>query len=346
MKESSAGLTSESSTLLHEAIEARRSLFEGEPAAALRLFNGFVEGLPSLAIDLYASTVVVHDASDSGNEGLVRDVAALVRERVPQTTAVLWKARQAAEARRRNGVLVFGTPTALSRRVVENGVGYAVDLTMNRDASLYLDTRHLRRWAKENLAGKRVLNTFAYTGSLGVAAKAAGADVVHTDLNRRFLTVAKDSYTLNGFPIERRDFRTGDFFGVVGQLKRENALFDCVFIDPPFFSVTRGGRVDLESDFERLVNKVRPLVADGGSIVVVNNAVYLSGSQFLQRLESLCADGYLTIDDFVPVPDDSAGYPATRRGPPPANPAPFNHSTKIAVLGVRRKDARSTGLQE
>ena len=55
--------------------------------------------------------------------------------------------------------------------------------------------------AQGHLAGKTVLNTFAYTGSLGVAARAGGAArVVHLDLSRAFLNVAKDSYARNGFP--------------------------------------------------------------------------------------------------------------------------------------------------
>lgn len=87
-----------------------------------------------------------------------------------------------------------------------------VNLTMNQDASLYLDTRKLRKWALEHLDGKTVLNTFAYTGSLGVAARAGGAArVLQVDRSQDFLNVAKDSYTLNGFPIEKRDFLAEDF---------------------------------------------------------------------------------------------------------------------------------------
>lgn len=97
-------------------------------------------------------------------------------------------------------------------RIVEHGVRYSVNLTMNQDASLYLDTRKLRKWALEHLDGKTVLNTFAYTGSLGVAARAGGAArVLQVDRSRDFLNVAKDSYTLNGFPIEKRDFLAEDF---------------------------------------------------------------------------------------------------------------------------------------
>jgi 23S rRNA (cytosine1962-C5)-methyltransferase len=212
---------------------------------------------------------------------------------------------------------------------------------LNQDASLYLDTRNLRAWALAHLAGKSVLNAFAYTGSLGVAALAGGARrVMHIDRTRAFLNLAKTSYTLNGFPIRRGDFRAGDFWREVAALKRSGALFDCVFLDPPFFASDHTGTINLSAESGRLINKVRPLVADGGALVAVNNALFVSGAEYMQTLKSLCADGYLTIEELIPAPPDFTGYPETCVGAPPADPAPFNHSTKMAILRVRRKDAR------
>ncbi len=72
--------------------------------------------------------------------------------------------------------------------------------------------------------------------------------------------------------------------------------------------------------------------------LLVNNAVFLSGKEFLQALENLCADGYLALETLIPVPDDITGYPRTRLSAPPVDPAPFNHPTKIAILRVRRKN--------
>ena len=246
------------------------------------------------------------------------------------------KARNSANAAEKQGVLAYGI--APDRRMREHGVSYAIDITMNRDASLYLDTRNLREWALQHLAGKTVLNTFAYTGSLGVAARAAGAArVLHIDLNRQFLNVAKTSYTLNGFPIDKQDFQAGDFFPLISRLKRAGARFDCVFLDPPFFSTTQKGVVDLERSHGQLINKVRPLIDDGGYLVAINNALYVSGAAYLAELEALCADGYLAIEQLIPVPEDFTGYPHTRVAAPIVDPAPFNHATKIAVLRVRRK---------
>ena len=95
---------------------------------------------------------------------------------------------------------------------------YAIDLQLNQDASFYLDTRELRLWAQKNLANKTVLNLFAYTGSLGVAAMAGGAKrVIQHDQQRRYLNIAKTSYTLNGFPINKEDFIVSDFWGLTSR---------------------------------------------------------------------------------------------------------------------------------
>jgi 23S rRNA (cytosine1962-C5)-methyltransferase len=57
----------------------------------------------------------------------------------------------------------------------------------------------------------------------------------------------------------------------------------------------------------------------------------------MQTLEKLCKDGYLKIKELIPVPEDFTGYPETRVGKRITDPSPFNHSTKIAVLEVKRK---------
>lgn len=324
--------------LLERALAARAEWLEEPHQGAFRLFNGFLEGSPDLVLDVYARTLVVFNyaADPTSTQPLVDAACRFALERLPWLRAILLKNRGAPEEERR-GKLVWGQ--APDRKIREHDVWYAVDLTLNLDASFYLDTRNLRRWAIDHLAAKRVLNCFAYTGSLGVAAAAGGASqVIQLDLNRRFLNLAKDSYALNGFPVRRADFLSGDFWTMAGQLKRAGTLFDCVFVDPPFFSTTSHGTVDLVAQSHRVINKVRPLVGHNGWLVVINNALFLSGVEYQSMLEQLCADGYLSIEERIPVPADITGFPETIAGQPPADPAPFNHSTKIAVLRVTRKD--------
>lgn len=334
-------MTNSIEELLAGAIAARASLFDQRHEAAFRLFNGFTEGWPSLAVDLYAQTLVIHDYSETPkpNSATIAAVQQFYQSHLPWISAVLLKTRNSETAEARNGVLLFGEK--LNTKIREHGVWYSVALQLNRDASFYLDTRNLRSWIRQNLGGQRVLNTFAYTGSLGVAAMAAGASrVVHLDLNRTFLNVAKTSYTLNGLPINKADFQSGDFWPLVSRMIRAEELFDCVLLDPPFFASTGKGMVDAKNNYARLINKVRPLIADAGRLIAVNNALFVSGAEFMKTLQALCSDEYLEIEELIPVAEDFTGYDTTQVASKLPDPAPFNHSTKIAVLRVRRKDSR------
>jgi 23S rRNA (cytosine1962-C5)-methyltransferase len=323
------------SSLLNDAIESRRGLMDPRRPTALRLFNGFVEGCKDLVVDLYGETVVFHDYADPPGRGreLVRLAQQTVRAALPWLQSGLIKTRTSTSDLQRRGVLAFGR--SLARRVQEHELWYAIDLTMHQDCSLHLDTRNLRKWALEHLTGKTVLNAFAYTGSLGLAALAGGAErVIQLDRTPRFLDLARASYALNGLPVHPRDFVCADFFREAGRLRRLKQGFDCVFLDPPFFASTAAGTVDQETRSARLVNKVRPLVRPGGYLVSINNAIYVSGAAYVKELESLCGDGHLEISELIPVPDDFVGCSPAQPTSRITDPAPFNHSTKIAILKV------------
>lgn len=325
-------------TQIETAVAARSALFDEAHETAFRLFNGFVEGCPDLVIDLYAQTAVVHNyaKNPTENQPIIQAVQTHLRQSLPWLQAILLKTRQADSAAERNGILIWGT--AVDTRIREQNVRYALNLTMNQDCSFYLDTRHLRRWILDNLAEKRVLNTFAYTGSLGVAAMAAGASqVIHVDRNRQFLNLAKDSYSLNGFGIDKKAFISGDFFPVIKRLNRQEELFDCIFLDPPFFSATKKGTVDTSQNMTRLINKLRPLVKHNGRLVTINNALFVSGQEYIHELEQLGVDGYVEIETIIPIAKDYAGYPETQVTPPISDPTPFNHATKIAILRIQHK---------
>jgi 23S rRNA (cytosine1962-C5)-methyltransferase len=324
-------------TLLEQAFVKRSGLMNEPHLVAFRLFNGFTEGLPGLAIDLYAASLVIHNLSNP--PFLLDEAVHLAQEfynsHLPWLQTIILKTRNADSLEKKCGTILIGSIP--SDRVNEHGIWYALDLLMQQDASLYLDTRNLRQWALQNLKGKSVLNTFAYTGSLGVAAWGGGAHrVVQMDRNRAFLNVAKTSCTLNGFPIHKADYLVGDFWTLTSRLNRNGELFDCVFLDPPFFSAGNKGTVDLEKNGQRLINKLRPLVRDGGWLVAINNALFVSGREYLASLDELCADGYLHIEGLLPVPDDYCGY-LSSVSTAPVDPDPFNHPTKIVILKVTRK---------
>jgi len=318
---------------LENALRFRTSVFDERHQNAFRLFNGFTEGDGGITIDVYARTLVIQVHSETANKS-AEIAPRFILERLPWIQTVIVKDRTSQDKQRRRGTMVYGSTP--DRKILEDGVWYAIDLMLNQDASFYLDTRGVRSWARTHLKDRSVLNTFAYTGSLGVAAKSGGASrVVHLELNRRFLSVAKTSYTLNGFSIDKKDFQTADFWPRINNYKKAADRFDCIFLDPPLYSATSKGVVDLAGSYTRLINKVRPLINNDGYLVAINNAIFVSGSAYIKEIESLTADGYLTVEELISVPEDFIGD--SSGASPVTDPAPFNHSTKIVVLRIRRK---------
>ena len=324
--------------LLSGALRPRLGLINENHDTAFRLFNGFYEGLPTLVADVYARTLVLFSYCEDEVDSIALTQTArdFYLDSLPWIKSVVVKHRLSPDGLSRKGLITFGGKP--DEQILENGIRYAVDLQLNQDASFYLDTHGLRSWLLENAGGLDVLNTFAYTGSLGVAALFGGARrVVQMDRSQKFLDLARSSAALNHLDFGKMKLAAVDFFVGMGQLKRAGASFDLAIIDPPFFSITEKGVVDQVTESHRLINKIRPLIKDGGRIVAINNALFVSGKQYLDLLEKLGGDGYLSVDELISIPEDFTGFTETRVIKPPADPAPFNHPTKIAVLRVKRK---------
>jgi 23S rRNA (cytosine1962-C5)-methyltransferase len=325
--------------LILNSLSNRQSMIPSGHDGAIRLFNGFYEGCRDIVADLYGSTLVLFSHAENEEDSIV--LSQMVRdvylEALPWIKCVVVKHHNAREKELHNGVITFGSHP--DETIKEHGIKYAVDLSLNQDASFYLDTRNLRKWILEHSAGLDVLNTFAYTGSLGVAALAGGAaHVFQLDRNRKFLDIARRSAMLNHLDLGKMKLAAVDFFVGIGQLKRSGALYDRVILDPPFFSVTEKGMVDQAKESHRLVNKVRPLLKDGGRIVAINNSLFLAGTEYMTSLEALGQKGFVEIEEVISVPEDITGFPETIQIKPPIDPAPFNHPTKIVILKVKRKN--------
>ena len=212
-------------TLIGEALVRRKNFSAG---GMMRLFNGFSEGVPKLVIERFGDTVVIADHSGEGDYfKIAGEIAGFIEGFLPEVKNILVKWRNSKRFHERNGVWLRGEDHALT--ICEHNVKYAVDLTLNQDNSFYGDTRNLRKYLLENSAGKRVLNTFAYTGSLGIAALAGGAEMVtQTDLSGKFLALAGKSLELNGMANEKMEVVEGNFFPVMSGFKKANRTFDTV----------------------------------------------------------------------------------------------------------------------
>jgi 23S rRNA (cytosine1962-C5)-methyltransferase len=128
--------------------------------------------------------------------------------------------------------------------------------------------------------GLRVLNLFAYTGSLSIAAGRGGAESVTTiDLSKATMDWARENWALNHLESARGRFFAGDVFEELPRLERRKELFERIVLDPPSFSRGKKGTFSTQKDWGRLHDRVLPLLAPGGILVSSMNSAQIPQSR-------------------------------------------------------------------
>ena len=127
--------------LLDKAIASRRTLTDSSHEISFRLFNGFTEGFPDLQLDIFGRTLVVHNYTDdpTQNQELIQSAVDHLRSSLNWLRAGIIKTRSGKTQQQKNGLLIFGDQP--DTRIKEHGIWYAINLTLNRDTSFYLDRK-------------------------------------------------------------------------------------------------------------------------------------------------------------------------------------------------------------
>jgi 23S rRNA (cytosine1962-C5)-methyltransferase len=159
--------------------------------------------------------------------------------------------------------------------VTENDLKFHVNLQDYLDTGLFLDHRPLRQTFKKEANKMRVLNLFAYTGAFSVYAAMGNAEKVTTvDLSNTYIQWAKDNFLLNNLDINAHDFVVMDTMEYLKSLKKDEPLFDLVFVDPPVFSNSsklKKGTWDTQRDHTTLLHLILQVLEPGGIIYFSNN---------------------------------------------------------------------------
>lgn len=163
--------------------------------------------------------------------------------------------------------------------VEENGLKFIVNLSDYLDTGLFSDHRITRQMVREQSAGKKILNLFAYTGSFSVYAAAGGAEeVVTIDLSKTYLGWAEKNFRLNGFSINNSLSGVGGKFihaDVLQYLKTIPAnYFDLIIVDPPTFSNSKRMEdfIDIQRDHVGLINDCLKGMKKGGILYFSTNS--------------------------------------------------------------------------
>jgi 23S rRNA (cytosine1962-C5)-methyltransferase len=245
------------------------------PEGAFRLVNGEGDGLPGLTADVYGPYLVVSVPGRgllplgrllaeaalalSSGELTLRGAVVKVRGKDPQD-------RSAKEE-------VVGEEPPAKLVVHELGVPYEVHLKGALNVGLFTDMREHRRNIARFTAGRRVLNTFSYTGALTVAAARAGAAAVTSvDLSGGVLAWARENLRLSGLDPEDSRFRfeVSDVRRFLERCRADAVAFDTIIFDPPTVSAARASQWSMKRDYPDLIALGARLLPPGGGVLWVS----------------------------------------------------------------------------
>ena len=300
-----------------------------------RLFHGSQEGAAGLTIDRYGPQLLVQSFHQPLEREALLELAEICNQTLGLTLLLVYNDRSGGHSRiDRSDPLYQAEPAALADLVGhEWGLNYRVrGRHPGQDPLLFLDLRNARGWVKANSQGKSVLNLFAYTCGVGLAAAAGGAmQVCNVDFAEGNLAVGKENAQLNP-QLPPMQFIQSDYFPAIRQLaglpiaqRRGQKLpsyprlpqqaFDLVFLDPPAWAKSAFGTVDLLRDYQSLLKPALQATAENGVLVCCNNLAKVAMDDWREQVLR-CAEklGRPVRDCQVLTP--AADFPSFDNRPP------------------------------
>ena len=264
--------------ILREAGKRRSALSRKEEA--FRLLDGAGDGISGLYIDSFKNISIakLHSGSEAARD---IDKASLAKALLAVNSAsvvYLWVQSGNGAQESAKAELIAGEE-AKEIIVSEGKLKFLVRPGATPSGGLFLDMRNVRQEISKLSAGKRVLNTFCFTGSLGIAALSAGAaEVVQVDSSKSALTWAAANLELN------RELCSDGAMRVIPEdcgafMRRETRrmeqgrgkLYDLIIIDPPVFGTAGKKNFSQERDLPQLVELAFLLLAPKGEMYLTSN---------------------------------------------------------------------------
>lgn len=276
---------------LRPALALRRTLGLADGESAYRLVNGEGDGLSGLAADVYGPFAVV-TALSRGLLGHARLLAQCALELLPEAglplRGVVLKARLKGTGntpeRAKDDLVGEAPPDKLIVR--EHGVPYEVHLRGAINVGLFTDMREHRAGLARFVRGKRVLNTFAYTGALSVAAARAGAAAVTSvDLAAGPLAWARANFALSGLDAAAHRWEVSDVFKFLEAERARGVTHDVVILDPPTVSGARAALWAQKRDYPELIAAACAVLAEEGGHLWISSNTH-SGPTVLKHLSA------------------------------------------------------------
>jgi 23S rRNA (cytosine1962-C5)-methyltransferase len=231
---------------LHSAWNLRLKLLNLEVTNAFRVIHGEGDGIPGLIIDYYDKNWVIQ-AHSTGIFLQMQQIAEAIKSNFQNYCETIYCKSSGTLPNTGTDYFLFGNKAEAVAK--ENNILFSVNWVEGQKTGFFLDQRENRKLLGEFSKGKKVLNTFCYTGGFSIYAISAGAELVTSvDISQKAVDLAASNMELN-FPNANHKAIADDVFNF---MKENHQIYDVIVLDPPAFAKSIKSKHTATQAYKRL----------------------------------------------------------------------------------------------
>lgn len=239
------------------------NLTNNEATNMYRLVHAEGDGLPGLIIDYYNGTAVIQCHS-IGMYNFRNQLVEALKKTYPKKDLVAIYDKSAESLAKQNQTSLaneylyqVSEPNLVG---LENDIQFNLDWINGQKTGFFLDQRENRKLLADFSTGKKVLNTFCYSGGFSVYALKAGAKLVHSvDSSQKAIDLTTQNVALN--KLKNHEAITSD---TLSFLKQNTEDYDVIVLDPPAYAKSQKAKHNAIQGYKRLNAMALKQIKSGG----------------------------------------------------------------------------------
>ena len=260
--------------------------FDNPDTNVFRLINGEGDFMPGLIADYYNGIVVLQAHSQGMHNNFQTFADILAELLTDRLVAVFDKSSSTLPRTKSEDKYIYGA-TPEEWEVKEDGNKFLINFYEGQKTGFFIDQRENRALVRSLAAGKRVLNTFGYTGGFSLSALRGNAEYVETvDISKKAISLCERNVALNFDNANHK----GVAEDVLPYLSTIDDNYDIIILDPPAFAKNhrnlKQGLKGYKNINQRAIEKIKP----GGLILTFSCSQAVSTEDFKQMVFTSAAN--------------------------------------------------------
>ncbi len=247
-----------------------------------RLIHAEGDDIPGLIIDFYNGTAVIQ-AHSVGIYNIIEEIVNSLKNVYGENLLAIYNksaesiAKQTEEEVKNDYIYTNGEPVLIG---LEYGHQFNLDWINGQKTGFFLDQRENRKLIVDYSKGKKVLNTFCYSGGFSVYALKSGAKEVHSvDSSQKAIDLTNENIKLNGF--KNHQSFTSD---TLDFLKESKAEYDVVVLDPPAYAKHQKSKHNAIQGYKRLNAMALKQIKSGGILFTFSCSQVINRKTFYDTI--------------------------------------------------------------